>query len=341
MRQDFGKVLGAIGLCPQYFLAFSPSCFPPNPPPTPLICHLLHGTLFPHHPSFLTSHPHIYPLFSSTKLFLRSCVLAFSCFNALALLCSPCPRSAQYFLHNKSALTSHCTTAHSPALSYKTTVHKSAPTPLHALRSLRKHPPLCPCISIFSPTFIHFHTVKIKHFLHFGTFLAFLLSRVLPAIHALTPYICYPHYRFPARILFLHSRVVPLCCLYAMHRATETYHLGDTILHIPRLFPSTIPDLPMSSCISSTSNGITLRILSDITLVILFLAFSRSRSHTFCPYCILARPYELLRYSFLPFPFPSRIHPSAAPHKHICTVYAPQSISVCSIIKRSGRLCPE
>lgn len=181
--------------------------------------------------------PHIYPLFSSTKPFLRSCVLAFSRFNALALLCSPCPRSAQYFLHNKSALTSHCTTAHSPALSYKTTVHKSAPTPLHASRNLRNYPPLCPCISIFSPTFIHFRTVKIKHFLHFGTFLAFLRSYILPAIHALTPHICYPHYRFPARIFFLHSRVVPLCCphaLHAMHRATETYHLGDTILHIPR-----------------------------------------------------------------------------------------------------------
>lgn len=259
-------------------------------------------------------------------------------------MCSPCLRSAQYFLHNKSALTSHCTTAHSPALSYKTTVHKSAPTPLHASRNLRNYPPLCPCISIFSPTFIHFHTVRIKHFLHFGTFLAFLLSRVLPAIHALTPHICYLHYRFPTRIFFLHSRVVPLCCphaLHAMHRVTETYHLGDTILHIPRLFPSTIPDLPMSSCISGTSNGITLRILNDTTLVILFLAFSRSRAHTFCPYCLLARPYELLRYSFLPFPFPSRIHPSAAPHKHICTVYAPQSISVCSFIKRSGRLCPE
>ena len=293
MRQDFGKVLGAIGLCPQYFLAFSPSCFPPNPPPTPLICHLLHGTLFSHHPSFLTSHPHIYPLFSSTKPFLRSCVLAFSRSCALALLCSPCPRSAQYFLHNKSALTSHCTTAHSPALSYKTTVHKSAPTPLHALRSLRKHPPLSPYISIFFSTSIHFHTVQIKYFLHFSTFLAFLRSCILPAIHALTPHICYPHYRFPARILFLHSRVVPLCCthaLYALYRATETYHLGDTILHIPRWFPSTIPDLPMSSCISSTSNGITLLILSDTTLVILFLAFLHS--------CVLA-PTRFVRTVFL------------------------------------------
>lgn len=225
--------------------------------------------------------PHIYPLFSSTKPFLRSCVLAFSRFNALALLCSPCPRSAQYFLHNKSALTSHCTTVHSPALSYKTTVHKSAPTPLHALRSLRKHPPLSPYISIFFPTSIHFRTVQIKYFLHFSTFLAFLRSCILSAIHALTPHICYPHYRFLARILFLHSRVVPLCCphaLHALYRATETYHLGDTILHIPRLFPSTIPDLPMSSCISSTSNSITLLILSDTTLVILFLAFLRSRA---------------------------------------------------------------
>lgn len=225
--------------------------------------------------------PHIYPLFSSTKLFLRFHVFMFSCFNALALLCSPCPRSAQYFLHNKSALTSHCTTVHSPALSYKTTVHKSAPTPLHASRNLRNYPPLCPCISIFSPTFIHFHTVQIKYFLHFSTFLAFLRSCILPAIHALTHHICYPHYRFPARILFLHSRVVPLCCphaLHAMYRATETYHLGDTILHIPRLFPSTIHDLPMSSCISGTSNGVTLRILNDTTLVILFLAFSRSRA---------------------------------------------------------------
>ena len=293
MRQDFGKVLGAIGLCPQYFLAFSPSCFPPNPPPIPLICHLLHGTLFPHHPSFLTSHPHIYPLFSSTKPFLRSCVLAFSRFNALALLCSPCPRSAQYFLHNKSALTSHCTTVHSPALSYKTTVHKSAPTPLHALRNLRNYPPLSPYISIFFSTSIHFHTVQIKYFLHFSTFLAFLRSCILPAIHALTPHICYPHYRFPARILFLHSRVVPLCCthvLYALYRATETYHLGDTILHIPRWFPSTIPDLPMSSCISSTSNGITLLILSDTTLVILFLAFLHS--------CVLA-PTRFVRTVFL------------------------------------------
>lgn len=187
----------------------------------------------------LPSHisPHIYPLFSSMKPFLRSCAFTFSCFNALALLCSPCPRSAQYFLHNKSALTSHCTTVHLPALSYKTTVHKSAPTPLHALRSLRKHPPLSPYISIFFPTSIHFRTVQIKYFLHFSTFLAFLRSCILPAIHALTPHICYPHYRFPARILFLHSRVVPLCCphaLHAMHRATETYHLGDTILHIPR-----------------------------------------------------------------------------------------------------------
>ena len=191
----------------------------------------------------LPSHisPHIYPLFSSTKPFLRSCAFTFSCFNALALLCSPCPRSAQYFLHNKSALTSHCTTVHLPALSYKTTVHKSAPTPLHASRNLRNYPPLYPCISIFPPTFIHFRTVNIKHFLHFGTFLAFLRSCILPAIHALTPHICYPHYRFLARILFLHSRVVPLCCPHAlhamhraMHRATETYHLGDTILHIPR-----------------------------------------------------------------------------------------------------------
>lgn len=292
-------------------------------------------------PPLSHSHPTFIPFFLPRSF---SCAFTFSRFNALALLCSPCPRSAQYFLHNKSALTSHCTTAHLPALSYKTTVHKSAPTPLHASRSLRNHPPLSPYISIFFPTSIHFHTVQIKYFLHFSTFLAFLRSCILPAIHALTPHICYPHYRFPARILFLHSRVVPLCCphaLYAMHRATETYHLGDTILHIPRLFPSTIPDLPMSSCISGTSNGITLRILNDTTLVILFLAFSRSRAHTFCPYCLLARPYELLRYSFLPFPFPSRIHPSAAPHKHICTVYAPQSISVCSFIKRSGRLCPE
>jgi len=101
----------------------------------------------------LPSHisPHIYPLFSSTKLFLRFHVLTFSRFNALALLCSPCPRSAQYFLHNKSALTSHCTTVHLPALSYKTTVHKSAPTPLHASRNLRNYPPLYPCISIFPP----------------------------------------------------------------------------------------------------------------------------------------------------------------------------------------------
>lgn len=208
-------------------------------------------------------------------------------------MCSPCPRSAQYFLHNKSALTSHCTTAHSPALSYKTTVHKSAPTPLHALRSLRKHPPLSPYISIFFSTSIHFHTVQIKYFLHFSTFLAFLRSCILPAIHALTPHICYPHYRFPARILFLHSRVVPLCCthaLYALYRATETYHLGDTILHIPRWFPSTIPDLPMSSCISSTSNGITLLILSDTTLVILFLAFLHS--------CVLA-PTRFVRTVFL------------------------------------------
>ena len=249
--------------------------------------------------------------------------------------------------HNKSALISHCTTVHLSALSYKTTVHKSAPTPLHALRSLRKHPPLFPYISIFFSTSIHFHTVQIKYFLHFSTFLAFLRSCILPAIHALTPHICYPHYRFPARILFLHSRVVPLCCthaLYALYRTTETYHLGDTILHILRWFPSTIPDLPMSSCISSTSNGITLLILSDTTLVILFLAFLHScvlAPHTFCPCCILARPYELLRYSFLPFPFSSRIHPSAAPHKHICTVHAPQSTSTCSIIRRSGRLCPE
>lgn len=225
--------------------------------------------------------PHIYPLFSSTKSFLRSCVFTFLRFNALALLCSLCPRSAQYFLHNKSALTSHCTTVHSPALSYKTTVHKSAPTPLHASRNLRNHPPLSTCISTFFSTSIQFYIVQIKYSLHFGIFLAFLHSRVLPAIHALTPHICYPHYRFPARIFFLHSRVVPLCCphaLHAMHRVTETYHLGDTILHIPRLFPSTIPDLPMSSCISGTSNGITLRILNDTTLVILFLAFSRSRA---------------------------------------------------------------
>lgn len=208
-------------------------------------------------------------------------------------MCSPCPRSAQYFLHNKSALTSHCTTVHLPALSYKTTVHKSAPTPLHALRSLRKHPPLSPYISIFFSTSIHFHTVQIKYFLHFSTFLAFLRSCILPAIHALTPHICYPHYRFPARILFLHSRVVPLCCthaLYALYRTTETYHLGDTILHIPRWFPSTIPDLPMSSCISSTSNGITLLILSDTTLVILFLAFLHS--------CVLA-PTRFVRTVFL------------------------------------------
>ena len=186
----------------------------------------------------LPSHisPHIYPLFSSTKLFLRFHVLTFSRFNALALLCSPCPRSAQYFLHNKSALTSHCTTAHSPALSYKTTVHKSAPTPLHASRNLRNYPPLCPCISIFSPTFIHFHTVQIKYFLHFSTFLAFLRSYILPAIHALTHH-----------IFFLHSRVVPLCCphaLHAMHRVTETYHLGDTIFHIPRWFPVPSPIFP-------------------------------------------------------------------------------------------------
>lgn len=191
--------------------------------------------------SFLShiSPPHLSPLFfhEAFLALLRFHVFTFSRFNALALLCSPCPRSAQYFLHNKSALTSHCTTVHLPALSYKTTVHKSAPTPLHASRNLRNYPPLCPCISIFSPTFIHFRTVNIKHFLHFGTFLAFLRSCILPAIHALTPHICYPHYRFPARILFLHSRVVPLCCphaLHAMHRATETYHLGDTILHIPR-----------------------------------------------------------------------------------------------------------
>lgn len=179
--------------------------------------------------------PHIYLLFFLPRSF--SCAFTFSRFNALAFLHSPCPRSAQYFLHNKSALTSHCTTVHLPALSYKTTVHKSAPTPLHALRSLRKHPPLSPYISIFSPTSIHFHTVQIKYFLHFSTFLAFLRSCIMPAIHALTPHICYPHYRSPARILFLHSRVVPLCCphaLHAMHRATETYHLGDTILHIPR-----------------------------------------------------------------------------------------------------------
>lgn len=222
-----------------------------------------------------------------------SCALVLSRFNALALLCSPCPRSAQYFLHNKSALISHCTTVHLPALSYKTTVHKSAPTPLHALRSLRKHPPLSPYISIFFSTSIHFHTVQIKYFLHFSTFLAFLRSCILPAIHALTPHICYPHYRFPARILFLHSRVVPLCCthaLYALYRTTETYHLGDTILHIPRWFPSTIPDLPMSSCISSTSNGITLLILSDTTLVILFLAFLHS--------CVLA-PTRFVRTVFL------------------------------------------
>ena len=301
--------------------------------------------------SFLS---HISPTHLS-PLFFHEAFLALLCFHVLtllhsctlALLCSPCPRSAQYFLHNKSALTSHCTTVHSPALSYKTTVHKSAPTPLHALRSLRKHPPLSPYISIFFSTSIHFHTVQIKYFLHFSTFLAFLRSCIMPAIHALTPHICYPHYRFLARILFLHSRVVPLCCthaLYALYRATETYHLGDTILHIPRWFPSTIPDLPMSSCISSTSNGITLLILSDTTLVILFLAFLHScvlAPHTFCPCCILARPYELLRYSFLPFPFSSRIHPSAAPHKHICTVHAPQSTSTCSIIRRSGRLCPE
>lgn len=168
------------------FLAFSPSCFPPNPPPTPLICHLLHGTLFPHHPSFLTSHPHIYPLFSSTKPFLRSCVLAFSRFNALALLCSPCPRSAQYFLHNKSALTSHCTTVHLPALSYKTTVHKSAPTPLHALRNLRNYPPLCPCISIFSPHLYTFSHRKYKAFpplWHISCILAFLYSACNPRPH--------------------------------------------------------------------------------------------------------------------------------------------------------------
>lgn len=189
--------------------------------------------------SHISPPPHLSPLFfhEAFLALLRSCVFTFSRFNALALLCSPCPRSAQYFLHNKSALTSHCTTVHSPALSYKTTVHKSAPTPLHALRSLRKHPPLSPYISIFFSTSIHFHTVQIKYFLHFSTFLAFLRSCILPAIHALTPHICYPHYRFPARILFLHSRVVPLCCthaLYALYRATETYHLGDTILHIPR-----------------------------------------------------------------------------------------------------------
>lgn len=243
--------------------------------------------------SYLT--PHLSPFFFHEAFLAlsRFHVLTFSRFNALALLCSPCPRSAQYFLHNKSALTSHCTTVHLPALSYKTTVHKSAPTPLHASRNLRNYPPLCPCISIFSPTFIHFHTVQIKYFLHFSTFLAFLRSCILPAIHALTPHICYPHYRFPARILFLHSRVVPLCCthvLYALYRATETYHLGDTILHIPRWFPSTIPDLPMSSCISSTSNGITLLILSDTTLVILFLAFLHS--------CVLA-PTRFVRTVFL------------------------------------------
>lgn len=94
----------------------------------------------------------------------------------------------------------------------------------------------------------------------------------------------------------------------------------------------------MSSCISSTSNGITLRILSDITLVIpisCFLAFSLP------PYVLsvlssctsLLNFYGILSYLSLFLPC---IHPSAAPHKHICTVHAPQSISVCSIIKRSG-----
>lgn len=136
---------------PMLSLVFSLSCFPPNPLLTPLICHLLHGTLFPHHPSFLISHPTFIPFFLPRSF---SCAFTFSCFNALALLYSPCPRSAQYFLHNKSALTSHCTTVHLPALSYKTTVHKSAPTPLHALRSLRKHPPLSPIY----PSFPHLYT---------------------------------------------------------------------------------------------------------------------------------------------------------------------------------------
>ena len=140
-------------------------------------------------------------------------------------------------------------------------------------------------------------------------------------------------------------------------------------------FPGTIHDLPVSSCISSTSNGITLLILRDttlvilfdvypvlscpplhqlhtaqrITLMILFLAFSRPTRSTLTVflrvlmffYGVFARlPYNFYK-TLLPFPFSSLIRHSAAPHKHICTVHAPQSTSTCSIIRRSGRLCPE
>ena len=66
----------------------------------------------------------------------------------------------------------------------------------------------------------------------------------------------------------MHPHTVHLCISGTAPRKHTTLVILFHIFHGG--FPGTIHDLPVSSCISSTSNGITLLILRDTTLVILF-----------------------------------------------------------------------
>lgn len=79
----------------------------------------------------------------------------------------------------------------------------------------------------------------------------------------------------------------------------------------------------MSSCISSTSNSITLLILSDTTLVILFLAFLRSRAPHVLSVLYSCTSLWTFTVFFLTFPF-------FFPHSPFCGATQAHSYCICA-----------